>query len=121
MHATCSLWSKSLDRFGSQSMSMRPGNNELLRIPRRSLELNNKGHYPFIQPLCSEVQRASRLRFSHSIDAPLNFLRFEAHNSKHLDPEALMAPFVQMLQTARYTLDSSGCEVHISGSRRPTL
>jgi hypothetical protein len=23
--------------------------------PRRGLELNNEGHYPFIQPLCSEV------------------------------------------------------------------
>jgi hypothetical protein len=61
------------------------------------------------------------LRFSHSIDAPLNFLGFYAHNSEHLDPEILVAPFVQTLQSARYTLDSSGCEVHTSGSLRPTL
>ncbi|HMH06136.1 MAG TPA: hypothetical protein VK579_05585 [Terriglobales bacterium] len=85
------------------------------------MELNNKGHYPFIQPFCSEVYRASRLRFSHNFHALLNFLRLDDHNSKHLDPEALMAPFVQMLQPARYTFDAGGCEVHTSESHRATL
>jgi hypothetical protein len=84
------------------------------------LELNNKGYYPFIQPLCSEVQRTARLRLSHSIDAPLNFLCFDAHNSEHMNPEVLVAPFVQTLQLARYALDFSGREVHTSGSLRAT-
>jgi hypothetical protein len=60
------------------------------------------------------------LRFSHSIDCPLNFLCFDAHNSKHFDPEGLVAPLVQTLQPTRYANDSSGCGVHIAGSRRPT-
>jgi hypothetical protein len=85
--------------------------------PRRSLELNNKGHYPFIQPLCGEVYGASCLRISHSIDAAVNFLRSDAQNSKHLDPEGLVAPLVQPLQPARYALDCSGSGVHTSGGR----
>jgi hypothetical protein len=84
------------------------------------LELNDKGNYPFIQPLCSEVQRASCLRSSHSIYAPLNFLRFDAHNSKHFYSEALVAPLVQTFQPAGDTLDSSGCEVHACEGLHPT-
>jgi hypothetical protein len=61
------------------------------------------------------------LRFSHSIDAPLNFLRFDAHDPKHFDSEGLVAPLVQTLQPTRYQSDGRGCGVHIAGSRRPTL
>jgi hypothetical protein len=60
------------------------------------------------------------LRFSHSINAPLNFLRLDAHNSKHLDSEGLVAPLVQTLESTRYENDSSGYGVHMAGSRRPT-
>jgi hypothetical protein len=84
------------------------------------LELNNKGDYPFIQPLCRGLCGASRLRFGHGTDAPLNFLRSDAQSSKHLDPEGLVAALVQTLEPTRYENDSSGCGVHIAGSRRPT-
>jgi len=84
------------------------------------LELNNKGDYPFIQPLCRELCGASRLRFGHGTDAPLNFLRSDAQSSKHLDPEGLVAALVQTLQPTRYENDSSGCGVHIAESPRPT-
>jgi len=60
------------------------------------------------------------LRFSHIIDGPLNVVRFDADSFKHLDPKAPMAPFVQVFQPARYTLNSSGCEVHTSASGCPT-
>jgi hypothetical protein len=84
------------------------------------LELNNKGDYSFIQPLCRGLSGASRLRFSHSTDAPLNFLRSDAQSSKHLDPEGLVVPLVQTLQPTRYENNSSGRGVHIAESRRPT-
>jgi hypothetical protein len=84
------------------------------------LELNNKGDYPFIEPLCRGLCGASRLRFSHSTDAPLNFLRSDAQSFKHLDPEGLVAPLVQTLQLTRYENDSGGCGVHIAGRRRLT-
>jgi hypothetical protein len=84
------------------------------------LELNNKGDYPFIQPLCRGLCGASRLRFGHSTDAPLNFLRSDAQSSKHFDPEGPVLPLVQTLQITRYENDSSGRGVHIAGRRRPT-
>jgi hypothetical protein len=84
------------------------------------LELNNKGDYPFIQPLCRGLCLASRLRFGHSTDAPLNFFRPDAQSSEHLDPEGLVAPLVQTLEPTRYENDSGGCGVHIVGRRRPT-
>jgi hypothetical protein len=70
------------------------------------LELNNKGDYPFIQPLCRGLCSASRLRFGHSTDPPLNFLSPDAQSSKRLDPEGLVAPLVQTLQLTRYENDS---------------
>lgn len=76
--------------------------------PRRSLELNNEGDYPFIQPHCRGLCGASRLRFNHSIDAPLNFLRSDAQSSKHLDAEGLVAPLVQTFQPTHYEDNSSG-------------
>jgi hypothetical protein len=84
------------------------------------LELNNQGDYAFIQPLCRGLCGASRFRFGHSTDAPLNFLRSDAQSSKHFDPEGLVAPLVQTLQPTRYENDSSGRGVHIAGRRRPT-
>jgi hypothetical protein len=84
------------------------------------LELNNKGDYPFIQPLCRGLCLASRLRFGHSTDAPLNFFRPDAQSSEHLDPEGLVAPLVQTLEPTRYENDSGGCGVHIAGKRCPT-
>jgi hypothetical protein len=84
------------------------------------LELNNKGDYPFIQPLFRGLSGALRLRFGHGIDAPLNVLRSEAQSSKHFDPEGLVAPLVQTLQPTRQENDSSGCGVHIAGRCRPT-
>ena len=87
---------------------------------RRSLELNNEGHNPFIQPLGGEVYSAWCLRFSHRIDPALNVLRSDAQNSKHLDPEGLVALLVQPLQPGRYAPDSSGSGIHTSGGSRPT-
>jgi hypothetical protein len=84
------------------------------------LELNNKGDYPLIQSLCRGLCRASRLRFGHSADAPLNFFRSHAQSSEHLNPEELVALLVQTLQPTRYENDSSGRRVHIAGSSRPT-
>jgi hypothetical protein len=85
------------------------------------LELNNKGDYSFIQPLCRGLSGASRMRFSHSTDVPLNFLRSDAQSSKHLDPKGLVVPLVQTLQLTRDDNNSSGCGAHIPESRRPTL
>jgi len=85
------------------------------------LELNNKGDYPFIQFLCRGLCCASRLRFGHSADAPLNFLRSQAQSSEHLNPKGLVAPLVQTLQPTRYENNSSGRGVDIVGSRRLTL
>jgi len=55
------------------------------------------------------------LCLSHRIDAELNFRCLDAHNFEHLDPEALVAAFVQKLQPVGYTLDFDGREVHGSG------
>jgi hypothetical protein len=58
-------------------------------VPARcSLELNNKGDYPVIQSLCGGLCCASRLRFGHSAELPLNFLRSHAQSSKHSNPSA---------------------------------
>ena len=74
------------------------------------MELNNKGDYPFIQPLPRGLCLASRLRFGHSTDASLNFFRPDAQGSKHLDPEGLVAPLIQTLQPTRYENDSAAVE-----------
>jgi hypothetical protein len=61
------------------------------------------------------------LRFGHSPDAPLNFLRSQAQSSEHFNPKGLVAPLVQTLQPTRYENNSSGRGVDIVGSRRLTL
>ena len=83
------------------------------------MELNNKGDYPFIQPLCRGLCGASCLRFGHGTDASLNFFRPDAQGSKHLDTEGLVTPLVQTLQLTRYENDSGGSGVHIAESCRP--
>jgi hypothetical protein len=89
-------------------------------VPARcSLELNNKGDYPVIQSQCCGLCSASRLRFGHGAELPLNFLRSHAQSSKHLNPEVLVAPLVQTLQANRYENNSSRRRVHFAGGPRP--
>jgi len=83
--------------------------------PRRGSKLGDKRQYPLIQHPCGTVYRARRLRFSHAIDAALHVLRVDAHFSKHFDSEALVATFIQTLQTARQSLNFSCRGVHASG------
>ena len=81
---------------------------------RRSLELNNKGDYPFIQSLRCGLCLASRLRFGHSTDASLNFFRPDVQRSKHPDPEGLVGAFDTNAPAHPLRERFGGCGVHIA-------